>query len=71
MAITAAYTYPEAEAWLTDVLAVIRENYEYLCRELRMALPQIRISPMDGNLFGLDRFWRLCKVGRYARPIRK
>ena len=48
-AITVAYTHPEAEAWLTDVLAVIRENYEYLCRELRMALPQIRISPMDGT----------------------
>ena len=49
VAITAAYTYPEAEAWLTDVLAVIRENYEYLCRELRTALPHIRISPMDGT----------------------
>ena len=48
-ATTTAYTHPEAEAWLTDVLAVIRENYEYLCRELRMALPQIRISPMDGT----------------------
>lgn len=49
VAITAAYTCPEAEAWLTDVLAVIRENYEYLCRELCTALPQIRISPMDGT----------------------
>lgn len=48
-AITAAYTHPEAEAWLIDVLAVIRENYEYLCRELRTALPHIRISPMDGT----------------------
>ena len=48
-AIAAAYTHPEAEAWLTDVLAVIRENYEYLCRELCTALPQIRISPMDGT----------------------
>lgn len=48
-AITAAYTHPEAEAWLTDVLAVIRGNYEYLCRELGTALPQIRISPMDGT----------------------
>ena len=48
-AITAAYTHPEAEAWLTDVLAIIRENYEYLCRELRTALPHIRISPMDGT----------------------
>ena len=48
-AITAAYTHPEAEAWLTDVLAVIRENYEYLCRELRTVLPHIRISPMDGT----------------------
>ena len=48
-AITAAYTHPEAEAWLDDVRAVIRENYEYLCRELRTALPQIRISPMDGT----------------------
>ena len=48
-AITAAYTHPEAAAWLTDVLAVIRENYEYLCRELGTALPQIRISPMDGT----------------------
>ena len=48
-AIAVAYTHPEAEAWLTDVLAVIRENYEYLCRELCTALPQIRISPMDGT----------------------
>ena len=48
-AITVAYTHPEAEAWLTDALAVIRENYEYLCRELCTALPQIRISPMDGT----------------------
>lgn len=48
-AITVAYTHPEAEAWLTDVLAVIRENYEYLCRELCTALPQIHISPMDGT----------------------
>ena len=48
-AITAAYTHPESESWLTDVLAVIRENYEYLCRELRTALPHIRISPMDGT----------------------
>ena len=48
-AITVAYTHPESEAWLTDVLTVIRENYEYLCRELCTALPQIRISPMDGT----------------------
>ena len=48
-AIAVAYTHPEAEAWLTAVLAVIRENYEYLCRELCTALPQIRISPMDGT----------------------
>ena len=48
-AITAAYTHPEAEAWLTDVLSVIRENYEYLCEELRTALPHIRISPMNGT----------------------
>ena len=48
-AITAAYTHPEAEAWLTDVLAVIRENYDYLCNELRSVLPELRISPMDGT----------------------
>lgn len=48
-AITAAYTKPEAETWLTAILAVIRENYEYLCRELCIALPHIRISPMDGT----------------------
>ena len=48
-AIAAAYTHPEAEAWLTDVLSVIRENYEYLCEELRTALPHIRISPMNGT----------------------
>ena len=48
-AIAAAYTHPEAEAWLTDVLAVIRENYEYLCHELLSALPKLRISPMDGT----------------------
>ena len=48
-AITAAYTYPEAETWLNAALTVIRENYEYLCRELLSALPKLRISPMDGT----------------------
>ena len=48
-AITAVYTHPEAEAWLTDVLAVIRENYDYLCNELLSVLPELRISPMDGT----------------------
>ena len=48
-AIVAAYTHPEAEAWLTDVLAVIRENYDYLCNELLSVLPELRISPMDGT----------------------
>ena len=48
-AITEAYTHPEAEAWLDAVLTVIRENYEYLRRELLSALPKLRISPMDGT----------------------
>ena len=48
-AITAAYTHPEAETWLNAALTVIRENYEYLCRELLSALPKLRISPMDGT----------------------
>ena len=48
-AITATYTHPEAEAWLDDVRAVIRENYEYLCNTLLSALPKLRISPMDGT----------------------
>ena len=48
-AISTAYTHPEAEAWLTDALAVIRENYEYLCHELLSTLPNLRISPMDGT----------------------
>ena len=48
-AISVAYTHPEAEAWLMDVLAVIRENYEYLCRELLSTLPNLHISPMDGT----------------------
>ena len=48
-AITAAYTHPEAETWLNAALTVIRENYEYLCRELLSALPKLRISPMNGT----------------------
>ena len=48
-AIMAAYTYPEAETWLNTALTVIRENYEYLCRELLSALPKLRISPMNGT----------------------
>ena len=48
-AITAAYTYPEAEMWLTDLLAVVKENYEYMCSHLLQALPELRISPMDGT----------------------
>lgn len=61
-AITVAYTHPEAEAWLIDVLAVIRENYEYLCRELCTALPQIRISPMDGTYLAWIDFGAYVKV---------
>ena len=48
-AITAAYTHPEAQTWLNAALTVIRENYEYLCRELLSALPKLRISPMNGT----------------------
>lgn len=48
-AITAAYTHPEAKTWLNAALTVIRENYEYLCRELLSAFPKLRISPMDGT----------------------
>ena len=48
-AITAAYTHPEAKTWLNAALTVIRENYEYLCRELLSALPKLRISPMNGT----------------------
>ena len=48
-AITAAYTHPEAKTWLNAARTVIRENYEYLCRELLSALPKLRISPMNGT----------------------
>lgn len=48
-AITAAYTHPNAEAWLDDLLAVVRENYDYMYKELYAALPELRISPMDGT----------------------
>lgn len=48
-AITAAYTHPEAEKWLDALLAVVRENYDYLCQNLLVALPKLRISPMDGT----------------------
>ena len=48
-AITAAYTHPEAEKWLADLLAVVKENYDYLCHNLLIALPKLRISPMDGT----------------------
>lgn len=61
-AIAAAYTHPEAEAWLDDVCAVIRENYEYLCDELLSALPKLRISPMDGTYLAWIDF------GAYVKP---
>ena len=48
-AITAAYTHPEAEAWLTDLLNVVKENYDYMCNKLLATLPELRISPMDGT----------------------
>lgn len=48
-AITAAYTHPEAEAWLTDLLNVVKENYDYMCNKLLANLPELRISPMDGT----------------------
>lgn len=48
-AITVAYTHPEAEKWLVDLLAVVKENYDYLCQNLLVTLPKLRISPMDGT----------------------
>lgn len=60
--ITAAYTHIKAEAWLDDVCAVIRENYEYLCREFGKALPKARISPMDGTYLTWIDF------GAYVKP---
>ena len=48
-AITAAYTHPEAEIWLTDLLNLVKENYEYMCSQLLQALPKLRISPMDST----------------------
>ena len=48
-AITVAYTHPEAEKWLADLLAVVKENYDYLCQNLLVALPKLRISPMDST----------------------
>ena len=48
-AITVAYTHPESEKWLADLLAVVKENYDYLCQNLLVALPKLRISPMDGT----------------------
>ena len=47
--ITAAYTHAEAEMWLTDLLALVKENYDYMCTHLLQALPELRISPMDGT----------------------
>ena len=61
-AIAAAYTHPEAEAWLTDVLAVIRENYDYLCNELLSVLPELRISPMDGTYLAWIDFGAYVKI---------
>ena len=61
-AITAAYTHLEAEAWLDNVCAVIRENYEYLCDELLLVLPKLRISPMDGTYLAWIDF------GAYVKP---
>ena len=46
---TAAYTHPEAEAWLMDLLNVVKENYDYMCNKLHATLPELRISPMDGT----------------------
>lgn len=48
-AITVTYTHPEAEKWLVDLLAVVKENYDYLCQNLLVTLPKLRISPMDGT----------------------
>lgn len=61
-AIAAAYTHPEAEAWLTDVLVVIRENYDYLCNELLSVLPELRISPMDGTYLAWIDFGAYVKI---------
>ena len=49
VAITAAYTHAEAEMWLTDLLNLVKENYEYMCTNLLQVMPELRISPMDGT----------------------
>ena len=62
-AITAAYTHPEAEKWLADLLAVVKENYEYMCSQLLHSLPATpHQTPMDGHLFSVDDFGAYVKA---------
>ncbi|CAM2076441.1 MAG: MalY/PatB family protein [uncultured Clostridium sp.] len=47
IAVEAAYRY--GEEWLNEILAKIKENYEYTKEILSMHLPHVVISPLEGT----------------------
>ncbi|MGX8710502.1 MAG: MalY/PatB family protein [bacterium] len=56
MGLTAAQAaYTQGEDWLEGALAVIRQNYEYVCKALKEGAPKIVITPLEGTyLMWLD-----------------
>ena len=47
----AGYTY--GEDWLSGLLAVIRDNYEYMKRELNARAPKVIVCPLEGTYLAL------------------
>lgn len=41
------------EDWLSGLLAVIRDNYEYMKRELNARAPKITVCPLEGTYLAL------------------
>lgn len=47
--IAAQAAYEGGEEWLESVLLQIRDNYEFLCKELSERLPKAVITPLEGT----------------------
>ncbi len=60
--IATAAAFRSGEGWLAEMLKIIEENYNVLCRTLKKDLPKVVISPLEGTyLVWLD-------LGAYVKP---
>lgn len=65
----AGYTY--GEDWLSGLLAVIRDNYEYMKQELHARAPDVIVCPLEGTYLAMLDLRRCMDAGKVKDFILK